>query len=104
MKKLTLLSLLIIALPAWAQQWRQVENTVPCGPFRDIVKVLTQEKYKEVPLWVGRSGQDPTSFTLFYNSDRGNFTLLQYYRETACILGMGDSSDIVNLAPFTQKQ
>lgn len=103
MKKLMLL-LLTIALPATAQQWRQVENTVPCGPFREIVRVLTQEKYKEVPLWVGRSGQDVTSFTLFYNPDRGNFTLLQYYRETACILGMGDSSDIVNLAPFTEKQ
>lgn len=103
MKKLMLL-LLTIALPATAQQWRQVENTVPCGPFRDIVKVLIQEKYKEVPLWVGRSGQDATSFTLFYNADRGNFTLLQYYKETACILGMGDASDIVNLAPFTQKQ
>jgi len=103
MKKLTLLSLLIIAIPAWAQQWRQVENMVPCGPFRELVKVLMQEKYNEVPLWVGRSGQDPTSFTLFYNSDRGNFTLLQHYRETACILGSGDSSDIVNLAPFSQK-
>ena len=104
MKKLMLLCLLALAPFAQAQQWTQLQNTVSCGPFRDIVRVLTQARYNEMPLWVGQSGRDATSFTLFLNADSGGWTLLQYYGDTACILGMGDASNITNLAPFTQKQ
>lgn len=101
MKKLTLLLLLALALPLQAQ-WVDLQNTVPCGPFRDIVATLTHEKYKETPLWVGQSGGDVTSFALFINADRGNWTVLQYHKEMACILGAGTTSNIVNLAPFTR--
>jgi len=103
MKKLMLLCLLVLAPFVQAQQWTQLQTTVSCGPFRDIVKVLTQARYNEMPLWVGQSGRDATSFTLFLNADSGGWTLLQYYGETACILGMGDASNITNLAPFSQK-
>ena len=104
MKKLMLLCLLWAALPVQAQQWTQLQNTVSCGPFRDIVRVLTQARYSELPLWVGQSGRDATSFTLFLNADSGGWTLLQYYGETACVLGMGDNSNITNLAPFKAAQ
>ena len=104
MKKLMLLCLLVLAPFAQAQQWTQLQTTVSCGPFRDIVRVLTQARYNEMPLWVGQSGRDATSFTLFLNADSGGWTLLQYYGDTACLLGMGDASNITNLAPFTQKQ
>jgi hypothetical protein len=103
MKKLMLLCLLALAPFVQAQQWTQLQTTVSCGPFRDIVRVLTQARYNEMPLWVGQSGRDATSFTLFLNADSGGWTLLQYYGETACILGMGDASNITNLAPFSQK-
>ena len=65
--------------------------------------MVTGEKFNEVPLWVGKSGTDPTSFAVFLNTDKGNFTVLQYYKEQACVLGMGSSSSIVNLAPFQIK-
>lgn len=104
MKKLMLLLLLSISPGLLAQEWTEIKNTVICGPFRDMVRVLTQEKYNELPLWVGQSEQDRTSFTLFLNAERGNFTLLQYYQDRACILGTGQTSDIFNLVPFAQKQ
>ena len=102
MKKLTLLLLLILAQPLQAQ-WVDIQNTVPCGPFRDVVATLTHEKYKETPLWVGQSGGDVTSFALFTNADTGSWTVIQYHKQLACIMGAGSTSNIVNLAPFGQK-
>lgn len=100
MKKLMLPLLLALTLPAQAQTWQTLTAQFSCGPFREIVKVLTNQKFQEAPLWIGNNDNDPTNLVLFLNADSGNWTMLQYYRDTACILGMGQTSNIVNLAPF----
>jgi len=103
MKKLTLLLLLILALPLQAQ-WVDIQKTVPCGPFRDVVATLAHEKYKETPLWVGQSGDGVTNFALFTNADTGSWTVIQYHTPLACIIGAGRTGNVVNLVPFNQKQ
>ena len=100
MKKFTLLLLLFLAPALQAQQWQTLTAQFSCGPFREIVKVLTNQKFQETPLWIGNNDNDPTNLVLFLNADSGNWTMLQYFRDTACILGMGQTSNIVNLAPF----
>lgn len=100
-----MLLLLLTATPHLAaRDWTTLTAQIGCGPFREIVKVLTDQKFKETPLWIGQSEGDLTSFVVFLNSDDGNWTVLQYYKETACVLGMGRTSNIVNLAPFREKQ
>lgn len=103
MKKLMLLLLSSITITANSQEWVNITGTVTCGPLQEIVGVLTEEKFKETPLWAGKSLADVTGFVLFFNADRGNFTLLQYYKDRACILGMGTNGKILNQIPFQEK-
>lgn len=98
--KTLILTLALIALPAHAQQWQYLESVVPCGPLQEVVRVLSQSQYREVPIWRGHSDRDPTRFLLFMNVERGNFTLVQYHKELACVLGLGSSSEIVDRSPF----
>jgi len=104
MPKIMLLLLLALSLPARANEWTERDKPVICGPFRDIVQTLMKEQYREVPLWIGQSSQDTTQFSLFTNSRTGTWTLVQYGKTTGCILGVGNTSDIVNLVPFREKQ
>ena len=89
---------------AAAAQWVEMTGVFNCGPLQDIVRVLSRDRWQEFPLWVGQSGDTNSSFVLLVNADKGNWTVLQYHKETACILGAGSHSNIVNLAPFREKQ
>lgn len=100
MRKLILLVLMVLSLPVRANDWTEREKPVLCGPFREIVQTLMQEKYNETPLWIGQSNQDKTRFSLFTNVDTGAWTLVQYGQVNGCVLGTGSTSNIVNLAPF----
>lgn len=98
--KTLILAAALISLPVQAQQWQYLESVVPCGPFQEVVRVLSQSQYQEVPIWRGQSDRDPTRFMLFANIERGNFTLVQYHKDLACVLGLGSWSEIVNRSPF----
>lgn len=104
MPKLMLLVLLALSLPVQANDWFDSQKPVTCGPFRDLVQALTRDKYKEYPLWIGQSSQDATQFSLFTNIDTGAWTLVQYGKSTGCVMGVGETSNIVNLVPFREKQ
>lgn len=103
MPKLILPLMLLLAIPAQANEWFESEKPVVCGPFREIVTALQQAKYNEFPLWIGQSSQDTSRFSLFLNEKTGAWTLVQYGTTAGCILGIGDTSNIVNLAPFGER-
>ena len=103
MPKLMLLALIALSLPARANEWTEREKPVICGPFQEIVRTLLKAQYSEFPLWIGQSNQDTTQFSLFTNVDTGAWTLVQYGKSTGCVLGVGNTSNIVNLAPFQEK-
>ena len=103
MPKLIVPLMFLIAVPAQAQEWFDSEKPVVCGPFREIVTTLRDSKYDELPLWIGKSSQDKSRFSLFFNEKTTAWTLVQYGTTTGCILGIGTSSDIVNLAPFGER-
>lgn len=97
MKKIALIVFLcLVAKTTAANEWFQTNKPVTCGPFKEIVETLTKDKFREFPLWIGRSSQDSSQFSLFYNEKTGSWTLVQYGQTTGCILGIGQSSDIVN--------
>lgn len=97
MKKFMVLVLLIV-LPMMARAedkgWFETNKPVKCGPFREIVQIVISEPFTEQPVWVGTSGTDPTSFTLFVNDKSGTWTLVQYAKEIGCVLGMGPSGKL----------
>lgn len=102
MPKLMLLLIATLPMMVMAQQdpYYEANKPVTCGPFQNIARALMGDKFREMPLWIGSSGDDASKFALFYNDSTRTWTLVQYGSDTGCILGAGNTSDIVNLAPF----
>ena len=93
-----LLGLLMITNAAWAQNspWQEVETSVLCGPFREIIVTLQKEQYQESPVWIGQSGENNSRYALFFNEKKGGWTLVRYSGEMACVLGLGTASEFVD--------
>lgn len=92
MKKCMALAVsMLISMPTLAagEAWFESNKPVKCGPFREIIQLVTGSPFLEQPLWIGQSGTDVTQFALFRNPDTNTWTLVQYGREMGCVLGMG---------------
>ena len=94
MKKIIALILAILPISAMASEWTERNKPVTCGPFREIVETLLKDKYRELPLWIGKSSTDTSQFSLFLNENTGAWTLVQYGHVIGCVLGMGEKSDL----------
>ena len=104
MRKLMLLALIGLSLPAQASEWFESQKPVTCGPFREIVQTLIQEQYREVPIWIGQSSVDRTQFSLFVNAATGTWTLVQYARVQGCIIGVGENHSMIDSTRSSQSQ
>lgn len=102
MKKAIVLILAAVPMIAVAKDWEDKEKPVICGPFREIVEILTKAQYQEFPIWVGKSSQDSSRFSVFRNPITGAWTLVQYGKTTGCILGLGDESELIDQTLFTK--
>lgn len=67
---------------------------VQCGPFREIVGLISGPDFREQPTWIGPSSTDGTSYVLFRNPRTQSWTLVQYGKETGCVLGLGRTDTI----------
>lgn len=96
MKKYMALLLLMIAIPAHPAEprWFETKKPVTCGPFREIVELITNKDFQEQPVWIGHSENDTSAFALFRNPSTGTWTLVQYGSQTGCVLGMGKSENV----------
>ncbi len=70
----------------------QANKPIICDDMQKIIKSLA-ENYKEKPVWVAAG--EGTKFSLFVNKDTGSWTLLQFTTEVACILGVGQDSQLI---------
>ena len=86
---LLLVTVLMTPAQAAPEDWFETNKPVKCGPFTDLIKVVTGDKFREIPIWIGQSGTDDTGFTLFRNAETKSWTLVQYGKEIACVLGIG---------------
>lgn len=96
MKNTIAIILAILPITVMASEWFEGTKPVTCGPFREIVETLMQDKYQEIPLWIGKSSQDSSRFSIFLNEKTGAWTLVQYGQKIGCVLGLGQTSNIVN--------
>jgi hypothetical protein len=92
MKKLLGL-LLIIPLLTSAQSSSgpvTIEKTVVCDRTQNVLDVIINGRYQENPVWGGVD--DNSRYSLLVNRETGSWTLIQFTKETACILGTGQGS------------
>lgn len=102
--KTFILSLVLTAITGTAiaqdSKWVKSEKTVLCGPFREIIAALASDRWKEIPIWMGEvDGENKSRITLLVNEKTGAWTVLEYQKEIACILGTGYNGQILDLRP-----
>jgi hypothetical protein len=91
MKKILFL-LVLIPLLTSAQSSGPVaiEKTVICDKTQNVLDVIINGRYQENPVWGGVD--DDSRYGLLVNRETGTWTIIQFNKETACILGTGKSS------------
>lgn len=92
MKKILILLCMIPHL-AWGQEPVIVEKKIMCNWLNLVLENLA-ENYQERPVWVGQ--QDNTAYSLLVNPKRGTWTLIQFNKEIACVIGSGNASNALN--------
>lgn len=86
-----ILTLLLVPQLAFANGWFDAHKELYCGPFKDIVSIVTQKGVDEEVAWIG-DADTQSRVALFINPKLGSWTLVQYNTEFACVLEMGRSS------------
>jgi hypothetical protein len=91
---IVLLATVLFSGTAQAQDSNFFESNKPliCGKFSAIVDLLMGDKFREVPVWLGTDARDGTRYSLFINDKTKTWTFVQYRENTACVLGVGGSS------------
>jgi len=49
-------------------------------------------KHKEKPVWTGKDAQNDSGYALFLNEKTGLWTIVQFNKSMACVLGIGKES------------
>ena len=94
MRKLTVAFLFCLISSIANAQPFEARKPVLCDNVQTLIDSLLHN-YQEKPTWMARNPQDDTRFTLFVNSKTGAWTLLQMTPEVACIIGVGEDSQLM---------
>lgn len=85
-----ILALLFLPSVAFSKEWFEANKPIDCGPFQDIIAIVTQKGVEEEVAWIGKA-ENNSSIALFLNTKNSTWTLVQYNTEIACVLEMGKS-------------
>lgn len=72
----------------------QTNKPVICDESKKIIAALN-ENWREKLVWTASDGKDQSRYGLFVNEKTGSWTILQLTPEVACIIGVGDKSQMV---------
>jgi len=90
---------MIIFVPTVMAQSFQLKKPVVCDDTALVFQALT-EQAGERPIWVGKGdGIDTSGTTLFVNEITKSWTLVQFDKDKACVLGSGISSRPIYTGP-----
>jgi hypothetical protein len=89
---------LILNSVAYAQTGELFKANKPivCGNLGEIMEKITGADWREEPIWRGGPNEYQNMTTLFFNSETGSWTLIEYRNQTGCILGNGMSSQLTD--------
>ena len=89
-KLLSLLAVIPLLTSAQSAGPTAVEKTVICDKTQNVLDVIMNGRFQETPVW---GGEDETSkYGLLVNRETGTWTIIQFNKDTACVLGTGGSS------------
>jgi hypothetical protein len=96
------LALLLSSSVALSQPVR-VNKTVFCDKTDTVMNALTKD-YQETSAWIGVDEDSETNYTVLHNPETKTWTLIQFNRDVACVLGNGGSSTFVKIERQNGKQ
>lgn len=67
----------------------EINKKIVCDNTKTLLDTLLNE-YKESPVWAGTD--DKTRYSLLINQETGTWTMIQFDKNTTCILGVGENS------------
>jgi hypothetical protein len=72
----------------------QLKKVMICDKSEIVFEKLASE-FKETPAWAGKDVQDSSGYVVTVNQETGAWTLLQYDKDIACVLGVGTNGKTV---------
>lgn len=90
MRKTIITLALLLSTTSFAQEVINLTKELRCYNAEFVFNELS-EKYKERPVWVGKTIYN-THMTLLVNKEKRNWTLIEYDSKLACVLGAGETS------------
>ena len=99
--KTTIIAALIAVTGATAiaQESRTFNKPVLCADRDRIIRELAGPQYQEMPVWMGLENTTGDRYGLFVNTDTGSWTLIQFDKTVACIIGAGERSQTITTGP-----
>lgn len=91
MKTLLLTTLLCLAYVPAAAQLFSTQRAIVCGEADQILNALISE-LGEQPVWQGTGPDNNSRYMLLVSQDGQGWTLIQFNRQIACIIGAGENS------------
>jgi len=97
MKKIIAIVLLcvafaLIAKPIIPDFYREYNKPIYCNKLPVILQDLTNEPLKQDLYWSGTDVNDQYTYALFINSVTGMWTIIQFNKDLACVIGGGKSN------------
>ena len=89
-------TLLFLPTLVFASDWIEAHKPIDCGPFQEILSIVTQKGVEEEVAWIGKA-ENNSSVALFLNPKTSTWTLVQYNKEVSCVLEMGKTSKTFKL-------
>jgi hypothetical protein len=77
------------------------KKEVYCDKTEKIISILQGEDFEEAPIWFGKSDGNAPNYSLFVNQKIKSWTIIQFNKETACVLGTGEGFNLLNNKPYT---
>ena len=91
---ISLTSMLAVTASA---QLATTKKEVYCDKTETMISVLKGQDFEESPIWFGTEKDSKTSnYSLFVNQQTKTWTIIQFNKETACVLGSGEDFIILS--------
>ena len=78
-----------------------IKKEVQCDKTDVLIPILKGKDFEEVPVWFGKGDAKAPNYSLFVNAETKSWTFIQFNKEFACVLGSGDSYNVLNRKPYT---
>jgi hypothetical protein len=100
MKHILIFLTSLVCLTAVAQPMT-TKKEVYCDKTNNLITILQDNDYQETPIWFGKGDGNAPNYSLLVNQKTKSWTIIQFNNNTACVLGSGESFNLLNNKPNT---